>query len=379
MPTAAAAALAVASAAVANADGKQADAAAAAVSSARSQSGRAAPDRVDAAAAATQATAQALASSGASANSSVYPEPAADLQQSHSLDEDLDSEDGDLEEGLRAAFGASELEPLQAGWPRAVRWPDIDAAGARPGEGRLLSLRLSQDLHWQASALKSSEVEVRRRSRRADAAWASAGPPANPDGCGIDPEEELAASPATSSGAEAASRRRIRLAAEWRSPPLLELPQDVPRWDPAEYRGSELSVRREAWRLQLERAHSGGGGAPGPGLGVVAPHGLCSGSSAPSLGTVAAAAPGLMVTAAAKDLHGSVEYRAKLVSLMSQLENHAAQPDALVQNFWASLLMGERARFAAEFPQFLPFLPMAEATMARSALLAQQPSLQRAS
>eukprot|EP00438_Fugacium_kawagutii_P013852 Skav219993 [mRNA] locus=scaffold137:241298:245208:- [translate_table: standard] len=93
------------------------------------------------------------------------------------------------------------------------------------------------DICWQPAKLKSKQLGCRQLQRTpgpgvGDVVEGEAAPPRDP--AAADDE-------ATGQG-----RRALRLAAEWRPPPLLQLPKEIRPWTAGAYRGSELSVRASA-------------------------------------------------------------------------------------------------------------------------------------
>lgn len=219
-------------------------------------------------------------------------------------DNDWDAGDGDLQMGLQAALGQSEDRdevitvddaepPLKAKSLQLVGW----LVGTRLP---MVPLDLPKDLCWQPSKLKSKQLHCRQVQR-------TPGPGV------VDVEGETAAlqRDPVENGAEVTGqvRRGLRLAGEWRPPPLLQLPSEVRPWDAAAYRGTELSVRAS--------------------------------SRAPP-------------TAARQEEVGP-EYRIKLVGLLRDLESRSSglSEPALLRTFWSRLSNGERNQFAHEFPQFL--------------------------
>lgn len=202
------------------------------------------------------------------------------------------------------------LAPL---WFRTCRW----------GDG-LAALHLAETLRWRASLLRS---EMATRGRKSPAAATDEVPepssdPTFPPGFEPAPAPRVAPPlPKTTRG-----KRRIRMAGEWRPLLLLELPDDG-TYDATQYIGTELSARAKGR------------------------------SATPCPSQANSASPSLHVAPQELEKPRDPLYTAKLVVLMSQLENRMVEPEAVVRQFWASLSEEERRCFRAEFPQFLRYLP----------------------
>ncbi|CAE8612460.1 unnamed protein product, partial [Polarella glacialis] len=240
---------------------------------------------------------------------------------------------------------------LLPAWPRSVSW--VVSSGGSSRSRALLAIELPDEVRWQAASLSSSAL-AERGKQRTPGGWSGAAegdggegplpsPPADPSDALATPSSNSAPNAAaselkagtaqTEAGRPPPPKRKIRLAGEWRSPVALELPPELEPWDAAKYTGVERTARAQARLLQLQAA-------------------TAATAKPKAAAKAAAAAPPPAKNAALLQEPDAQSYTAKLVSLMSQLENPAAQPEQLVQSFWAQLFASERARFSAEFPQF---------------------------